>query len=148
MVTTPIRVLFVCTHNAARSQMAEALLRSLGGERFAVQSAGTDPTRVHPLAVSVMAGIAIAISGARSRHVEDVLGQRFDDVMTVCERARETCPVFNDAPDRIAWSYPDPAAVDGSEAARPAAFERVRTDLLARLRTWLIIAERFHGVAP
>ncbi len=141
-------VLFVCTHNAARSQMAEALLRSLGGTRFDVQSAGTDPTQVHPLAVRAMASIDIDISGGRSKHIEDFLGQRFDYVITVCERAWERCPIFPDAPERIAWSSPDPAAVDGSEAERLAAFERVRTDLLARLRTWMIVAERFQGVAP
>ena len=87
-------------------------------------------------------------TAASRSHIEDVLGQRFDYVITVCERARERCPIFPDAPERIAWSFPDPAAVEGSEAERLAAFERVRTDLLARLRTWMIIAERFQGVAP
>jgi arsenate reductase len=133
----PIRVLFLCTHNSARSQMAEALLARVGGERFEVLSAGTEATRVHPLAIQAMAEVGIDISDARSKHLNEFLGQDFDYVITVCDAANESCPVFPGSPQRIHWSFRDPSAAGGSEAERYRAFERVRSEITMRLRTWV-----------
>ena len=133
----PIRVLFLCTHNSARSQMAEALLAQIGGERFEVVSAGTEATRVHPLAIRAMADVGIDISGARSKHLNEYLGQNFDYVITVCDSANESCPVFPGSPQRIHWSFADPSAAEGSENDRYRAFERVRNEITMRLRTWV-----------
>ena len=133
---TPIRVLFLCTHNSARSQMAEALLRHIGGERFEVFSAGTEATRVHPLAVRAMADVGLDISGARSKQLNEFLGQDFDYVITVCDSANESCPIFPGDPQRIHWSFEDPSAADGSEEERYQVFERVRNEITLRLRTW------------
>jgi arsenate reductase len=101
MVGEPIRVLFVRTHNSARSQMAEALLRHLGGEAFVVSSAGTEPSRIHPLAIRAMAKLDLDIAAARSKHVAEFIGQDFDYIITVCDRAREQCPLFPADPERI-----------------------------------------------
>jgi len=138
----PIRVLFVCTHNAARSQMAEALLRSIGGDDFAVSSAGTAPTRVHPMAVRAMEHYHLDISAAQSKHVREFVGQAFDYVITVCDDAREECPIFPGDSERIHWSFPDPSAVSGTEAQRQHAFDVVAVDLLGRLRPWVEVARR------
>jgi arsenate reductase len=133
----PIRVLFLCTHNSARSQMAEALLARIGGERFEVLSAGTQATRVHPLAIRAMAEVGIDISNARSKHLDEYLRQDFDYVITVCDAANEGCPVFPGSPQRIHWSFPDPSAAEGPEEERYRAFERVRNEITMRLRTWV-----------
>jgi arsenate reductase len=135
--TRPIRVLFLCTHNSARSQMAEALLRHLGGARFAVASAGTEPTRVQPLAIRSMAAVGIDLAGARSKHFDEFLGQDFDYVITVCDAANESCPIFPGAPQRIHWSFEDPSAAQGTDEERYRVFERVRDQLVLRLRTWI-----------
>lgn len=140
MTDRPIRVLFLCTHNSARSQMAEALLRWLGEGRFEVTSAGTEPSVVHPLAVEAMAEIGIDISGARSKHLDEFTDQQFDYVITVCDRSNETCPIFPNDPERIHWSFPDPSAVAGSHEERLRAFARVRDELRQRLRTWVLVA--------
>ena len=116
------RVLFLCTHNSARSQMAEALLREMGGPGFEVASAGTQVTRVHPLAVQTMAAAGIDMSGHRSKHLDEFAGQRFDILITVCDAAAEACPVFPGAAQRLYWSIPDPSAVQGSERERAQAF--------------------------
>lgn len=136
MTTRRLRVLFLCTHNAARSQMAEGLLRAYAGDQIEVVSAGTEPSQVHPLAVRAMAEIGIDISGARSKSVVAFLDQHFDYVITLCDRANETCPVFPGDPERIHWSFPDPSAVDGDEERRYRAFRQVCTQLAMRLRTW------------
>jgi arsenate reductase (thioredoxin) len=133
----PIRVLFLCTHNSARSQMAEALLAQIGGERFEVVSAGTEATRVHPLAIRAMDEVGIDISDARSKHLNEYFGQDFDYVITVCDSANESCPIFPGDPQRIHWSFPDPSAIEGSEDERYRAFERVRNEITMRLRTWV-----------
>ncbi|MCW5849445.1 MAG: arsenate reductase ArsC [Anaerolineae bacterium] len=125
----PPRVLILCTGNSARSQMAEALLRARSGNRFEVYSAGVAPKGVHPLAVQVMAEMGIDISQARSKGVEEFLGQPMDYVITVCDNANETCPVFPGAVTRLHYSFEDPAAVTGDEAARLAVFRRVRDEL-------------------
>ena len=123
------RVLILCTGNSARSQMAEGLLRSSGGNRFEVFSAGTKPGSVRPEAIAVMAELGIDISTHRSKHVREFEGQHFDYVITVCDNANESCPVFSGETERIHWSFPDPAAVEGSEVERLAAFRRVRDAL-------------------
>src|SRR4051812_31005672 len=108
MNAQPIRVLFLCTHNSARSQMAEALLRHLDKRRFETYSAGTEATRVHPLAVRAMADVGIDISNARSKHLNEYIGKDFDYVITVCDAANESCPLFPGDPKRIHWSFQDP----------------------------------------
>jgi len=140
-----VRVLFLCTHNSARSQMAEAILRHLGGDRVEVHSAGTVATRVHPLAVAAMADKGIDISGQRSKHMDELTGQDFDYVITVCDNARETCPVFPGAPERIHWSIPDPTAVEGTEETKFRAFRTASDDLMTRIRYLLVLIERLHA---
>jgi arsenate reductase len=130
------RVLILCTGNSARSQMAEGLLRSFGGGRFEVESAGTRPGSVRPEAVEVMRELGIDISAQRSKSVDEFEGQEFDTVITVCDNARENCPVFPARTERVHWGFDDPAAVEGDEAARLAVFRRVRDEIDARLRAW------------
>ena len=132
-----MRVLILCTGNSARSQMAEGLLRHLANGGIEVESAGTAPSRVNPLAIEAMREIGIDISRHRSKPVEEFARQRFDVVITVCDNARESCAVFPGAPERIHWSYEDPAAVQGSHDEKLAAFRRVRNDLARRLQEFL-----------
>jgi arsenate reductase len=120
------RVLVLCTGNSARSQMGEGLFRAEGTGHFEVFSAGTKPSSVRPEAVAVMKEIGIDISGHRSRSVDEFAGQSFDYVVTVCDNARDNCPVFPAGTERIHWSFEDPAAVEGSEAKRLEAFRRTR----------------------
>lgn len=129
-----MRVLILCTGNSARSQMAEGLLRRISGNRFEVFSAGTKPSHVRPVAIEVMREIGIDISGHLSKSVDEFAGQGFDIVLTVCDNARESCPVFPAKTKRIHWSIEDPAAVQGSEEVRRAAFRRIRDELGVRLR--------------
>ena len=131
------RILILCTGNSARSQMAEGLLREMGAGGIEVFSAGTKPSLVRPEAIAVMAEQGIDISGHRSKHVDEFKGQTFDYVITVCDNANETCPVFPGTTRRIHWSFPDPAAVDGGEADRLAAFRDVRDALADRFRDFL-----------
>ncbi len=133
----PLRILFLCTHNSARSQMAEAILRELGGGRVEAASAGTEVTRVHPLAVREMAERGIDIGAQRSKHLNEFLGERLDYVVTVCDNAGESCPVFPGGPERIHWSIPDPSAVEGTDEIRAAAFKRAADDLTTRIRDLL-----------
>jgi arsenate reductase len=128
------RVLILCTGNSARSQMAEGLLRSFGGDRFEVVSAGTKPSIVRPEAIAVMSELGIDISSHRSKHFQEFDGQHFDYVITVCDNANESCPIFPDDTERIHWSFPDPATVAGGEAERLAAFRGVRDALAESLR--------------
>jgi ArsR family transcriptional regulator, arsenate/arsenite/antimonite-responsive transcriptional repressor / arsenate reductase (thioredoxin) len=137
-----VQVLFLCTHNSARSQMAEGLLRLLGGDKVEVHSAGTVATRVHPLAIAAMTEKGIDISGQRSKHMDEFAGQKFDYVVTVCDNAREVCPVFPGDPERIHWSIADPAAVAGSEEARLRAFRVASDELRTRIRFLLVQIER------
>ena len=130
------RVLILCTGNSARSQMAEGLLRHDGGECFVVESAGTHPNTVRPEAIAVMRELGIDISAHRSKHVDEFRGQRFDYVITVCDHARESCPVFLGATTRIHQSFEDPAAFDGSESERLVRFRQVRDELRAYLRAF------------
>jgi arsenate reductase (thioredoxin) len=131
------RVLVLCTGNSARSQMAEGLLRELGGDRLEVYSAGTNPSTVNPLAIEVMRERGIDISSHRSKHLEEFLGQPFDYVLTVCDKAAENCPIFPGQARRTHWSFPDPAAVSGTRDEQFAFFRRVRDDIEFHLREWL-----------
>jgi len=129
------RVLVLCTHNSARSQMAEGFLRHLAGERFEVASAGTEQTEVRPEAIEAMRKHGIDISSHRSKTLDQFLGQPWDYVITVCDDANEACPVFPGAKHRLHWSFPDPAAVAGP--GRQAAFDRTADALEDRIRSWL-----------
>ncbi len=131
------KVLFVCTQNSCRSQMAEGLLRHDARDLFEVFSAGTKPSQVRPEAIAMMRELGIDISGHRSKSVEEFTGQHFDYVITVCDNAQESCPVFPALTTRIHWSIEDPAAVEGSEAQRFEAFRRIRDELRRRVRDFI-----------
>ncbi|MGH7278776.1 MAG: arsenate reductase ArsC [Candidatus Rokuibacteriota bacterium] len=131
------RILFVCTHNSARSQMAESLLRAFAGDHFEVAGAGTEATRVHRLAEQVMAEIGVELSGHTSKTFDQFLRQRWDYVVTVCDSANERCPLFPGGLARLHWSFEDPSAATGSEEERLAVFRRVRDEIGIRLRAWL-----------
>ena len=128
------RVLILCTGNSARSQMAEGLLRHDAGDRFDVESAGTNPSRVRPEAIAVMRELGFDISGHRSKSVDEFTGQQFDYVLTVCDNARESCPIYPGHANRLHHRFDDPAAVDGGEEERLAAFRRVRDEIRDYLR--------------
>ena len=132
-----MRVLILCTGNSARSQMAEGLLRHDAGIACEVSSAGTKPTQVRTEAIAVMRELGIDISGQRSKSVDDFLGQDFDYVITVCDNAKESCPMFPTKTKRIHWSILDPAALQGSEEERLAAFRLARDELRARLQAFV-----------
>jgi len=131
------RVLFLCTHNSARSQMAEGLLRHTAGDRFEVFSAGTEKTRVQPLAIEVMRELGIDISGHTSKTLEAFTGQNFDYVITVCDSANESCPLFTGITKRIHWSFDDPSAGGGTEEERIPSFRRVRDEIRERIRGFI-----------
>ena len=131
------RVLILCTGNSARSQMAEGLLRHLADDRFEVASAGVSPTKVRPEAIAAMRDINIDISDHHSKSVDEFLGQEFDYVITVCDNAKEQCPVFPGNTKRIHWSFDDPAEAQGDEQTRLAVFRRVRDEILDRLRLFV-----------
>ncbi len=130
------RVLILCTGNSARSQMAEGLLRHDAGDRFAVESAGTQPSAVRPEAIAAMREVGIDISGHRSKHADEFAGQPFDYVITVCDHARESCPVFFGGARKLHRSFEDPAAINGTLEQRQAAFRRVRDELRDYLRAF------------
>ena len=136
------RVIFLCTHNSARSQMAEGLLRKTSGDRFDVFSAGTEKTRVHPLAIDVMREIWIDINEQSSKTLAAFQSEHFDYVITVCDRANESCPTFPGDTERIHWSFDDPAAATGSDEARLRAFRIVRDAIQQRLRLFQAVAAR------
>jgi arsenate reductase (thioredoxin) len=131
------RVLILCTGNSARSQMAEGLLRRMSDDRMEVFSAGVEQSFVRPQAIEAMREVGIDISGHRSKSVDEFAGQEFDYVITVCDNARERCPVFPGKTKRIHWSFDDPAAAEGDEAARLAVFRRVRDEIKDRLREFV-----------
>ncbi len=131
------RVLILCTGNSARSQMAEGLLRHKAGGALEVHSAGTRPSTVRPEAIDVLAELGIDISGHRSKHVDEFLGQPFDYLITVCDNAKEACPVFPAQTRRIHWSFEDPAAVSGDQQARLAAFRRIRDQISGKLEVFV-----------
>jgi arsenate reductase (thioredoxin) len=130
---TPVRVLFICTHNSARSQMAEGLLRARGGDRFAAFSAGTEATEVRPLAIRAMDELGIDIRDQWSKTLAGYLAEPFDLVVTVCDSAREACPVFPGARRTEHWTFDDPSAATGSDEERLAVFRRVRDEIADRV---------------
>jgi len=130
------RILILCTGNSARSQMAEGLLRHEAGDRFEVFSAGTKPGQVRPEAIAVMRELGIDLSGHRSKHADEFAGQAFDYVLTVCDNAKESCPIYPGHTNRLHRSFDDPAAVQGSEPDRLAVFRRVRDEIRNYLRTF------------
>ena len=132
-----MRVLILCTGNSARSQMAEGLLRHDGGPEYEVFSAGTHPSHVRPEAIQVMREAGIDISGHRSKSVDEFLGKSFDYVVTVCDNARDNCPIFPGATKRIHWNLEDPASVQGTEEERLAAFRLVRDQLRERVKSFV-----------
>ena len=132
-----IRVLFLCTHNSARSQIAEALLQQYGGGDFDVVSAGTEETTVNPFAIRVLADAGIDWSRAQSKTIDRFLGERFDYVITVCDRARESCPVFPGSENTLHWGLDDPSEAGGTDDEKLAAFRRTREELAARLRPFI-----------
>ncbi|MBI4470102.1 MAG: arsenate reductase ArsC [Acidobacteria bacterium] len=132
-----LRVLFICTGNACRSQMAEGLLRQMAGERFEVRSAGTHPWRVHPMTIDVMAERGIDMTGHASKSYEVFLGDRFDYVITTCDQAKQLCPNFPNEGERLHWSIIDPINALGDEEARRDAFRRTRNELAIRIERFI-----------
>ena len=128
-----LSVLILCTGNSARSQMAEGILRNIGGGKFIVESAGVAPSSVRPEAIEVMREIAVDISSHRSKSVDEFLDRRFDYIITVCDNAKESCPVFPGDAKRVHWSFEDPAAVEGDDETRLASFRTVRDQIFDRL---------------
>jgi len=133
------RVLFLCTGNSARSQMAEGLLRRLANDRYEVASAGTRPKGVHPRTIEVMQEMGIDIAGQRSKDVQQFLGEKFDYVITVCDRAKQQCPIFPGA-EPIHWGFDDPA--DAASEQELETFRRVRNEIQQRLRLFLLANPR------
>jgi len=131
------RVLFLCTHNSSRSQMAEGFLRALAGDRFEVASAGTEARGVNPMAVQAMAEAGVDLGRHASKTLDRFVGEPWDYVITVCDSANEACPVFPAAATRLHWSFDDPSAARGSEADRLAVFRRVRDEIKSKLESWL-----------
>ena len=140
----PIRVLFLCVHNSARSQMAEGMLRAWGGTRFQAHSAGSEATEVRPLAIRAMSEIGIDISGQRSKTVAEYAGRSFDYAITVCDDATEACPYFGGAREQLHWAFDDPAAAAGSEEERLAVFRRVRDEIARHVREFATLARDGH----
>ena len=131
------RVLFLCTHNSARSQMAEGFLRAMAGDRFEAGSAGTEKTSVNPLAIRAMAELGIDLGGHTSKLYADVASGAWDYLITVCDDANERCPWVPGSVQRLHWSFPDPSRATGSEEERLAVFRRVRDQIQERLTDWL-----------
>lgn len=140
----PVRVLFLCTHNSARSQMAEALLRVRGGTAFDAYSAGSAPSTVHPATRRVLEAAGIASAALRAKDVAEFTGQPFDYVITVCDRMREVCPTFPGGPTPLHWSIADPALAHGEPLAQDQAFERTFRELNMRIGNFILIVKREH----
>lgn len=131
----PIRVLFLSEGNSVRSQMAEAMLRKLGSERYEAHSAGLDPLPVDPRAAAVMAEIGIDISGQRSKHLNEYLDSQFDYVITLCDRSRESCPDFARDGETLHWALSEPARDAQAEALIP--FRKERDEIQRLVENWL-----------
>ncbi len=138
----PFRILFLCTHNSARSQLAEGIMRTQGGSRVAVFSAGSEPAAVHPLAIRAAQALNVDISSQRAKHMDEFAGQQFDAIITVCDKVREACPTFPGDPKQIHWSFADPTAVTGSEAEKFQAFLQTARDLSTRISYLRLMLER------
>lgn len=140
----PVKVLFLCTGNSFRSQMAEGLLRHLGDGAVEVASAGTHPKPIHPDAIRCLREIGVDISAQRSKSIEPFLEQPFDYVITLCDAAKQECPVFPGASESLHWSLPDPAAVQGTDEERMRVFRSVREELATRIQDLLAtVLDRF-----
>ena len=142
------RVLFLCTGNSARSQIAEALVDRLGGGVVEARSAGSHPKPLHPNAVRVMAERGIDIAGRRSKHLDRFVGRRFDYVVSLCDRVREVCPEFPGHPDLIHWSIPDPAREGDDDEQTYPAFERTADELATRIAFLLELIDHTHTNLP
>jgi len=142
MSTQKQLVIFVCTHNSARSQMAEGMLRAWGGDRFEAFSAGTEQTRVRPEAIAVMAEIGIDISGHLSKTLEPFMGKEFSWLITVCDQAKESCPTIPGVRQQAHWSVDDPSAAEGDEETRLEAFRIARDHLRDRIHMFVLAAGR------
>ena len=135
---SPIKVLFLCTGNSCRSQMAEAWLRELGGDRFEVYSAGLEPHGVNPNTIVVMEELGIDMSGHRSKQLDEYIGKvDFDYLITVCGNADERCPYFPGMGARMHWPFQDPAAFEGSEDEKLNFFRKVRDQIKEKIQSWL-----------
>jgi arsenate reductase len=140
------RVLFLCTGNSCRSHMAEGWLRKLGGDNYEVLSAGSKPAGyVHPLAIAAMRDVGVDISSHQSKSLDVFSGQQFDYVITVCDRAREACPVFSGATAQLHWSFDDPAHAAGSDEQKMAVFRRVREEIKHRIQLFLAAEDKRSG---
>jgi ArsR family transcriptional regulator, arsenate/arsenite/antimonite-responsive transcriptional repressor / arsenate reductase (thioredoxin) len=137
-LSRPMRVLFLCTHNSARSQIAEALLRQMGGDQVEVWSAGSAPTEVHPQAIATLQAIGIDTSGLYAKALDQFIGQPFDYIITVCDRVRDICPAFPGDPAQAHWSIADPVVVEDPEE-RAKAFQQVAVELQTRIRYLLLL---------
>ena len=135
-----VRVLFLCTHNSARSQMAEGYLRHASAGRFEVHSAGTEAAHVRPPAIEVMRELGIDISNQTSKTLDRYVDQEFDYVVTVCDEANQACPVFPNARRRLHWSLPDPSKATGTDAERLVTYRNVRDEILKRIDEELVRA--------
>jgi arsenate reductase len=142
------RVLILCTGNSARSQMAEGLLRNESGEQFEVWSAGTKPSRVRPEVIEVMREIGIDISGHRSKSVDEFAGQSFDYVITVCDNAKQHCPLFPGKAERLHWNFTDPAEADGTWEEKLAEFRHVRDQIRERFHEFALVTSRTGHATP
>ena len=140
-MTSPLaereRVLFLCVHNSARSQMAEGFLRAGAGDRFEAHSAGNEATAIRPLAVRAMGELGIDITGQRSKSVAVYAGEKFDYAVTVCDDAKEACPYFPGARQQVHWRFDDPSKATGTEEERLEAYRRVRDEIGAAIRGFL-----------
>jgi len=142
------RVLFLCTGNSCRSQIAEATLRAVAGDAYEVYSAGTHPAEsVHPLAIEVMREVGIDISGQRPKHVNELLDLRFHRVITVCDKANEQCPFFPGA-ERIHWPFEDPALATGTLEEKLKVFRRARHEIRTRLELWCLMDRQRPDLTP
>lgn len=144
----PIRVLFVCTGNSARSIMAESLLRKHGGRDFEVFSAGTEPRGVNPLTIRLLTESGLPTDNLSSKSVDQFLGERFDYVITVCDQARQVCPVFPGSHQSLHWGYEDPAEATGTDEARLRVFRSVYTQIGQRIAQFVVVARRNRSGEP
>ena len=131
------RVLFVCTHNSARSQMAEGWLRQMAGDRFDAHSAGTEATQVRPLAIAAMGEVGIDISGAESKTLDRYLAEQWDYVVSVCDQAAESCPVFPGKAERLHWSLADPSTATGSEEDQLSVYRATRDRIRSNIEEFV-----------
>lgn len=143
-VSRRLRVLFLCTHNSARSQIAEALLRHLGGDQVESFSAGSMPTQVHPDAITVLQELGVATSSLEAKSLDQFVGEPFDYIITVCDRVRDVCPAFFGDPAQIHWSFSDPAVVE-DPSQRLAAFRQVAREIQTRIRYLLVLPHPATG---